>query len=124
MLTTQLSGQIRDGTIEGPTPRNVDSHASRIRAASRRVAPASGALAMALPASAKAPPSIDFARPSAGLVPRALSSIINGFEPPSIASWLDDKDPEIRAAGFEPGPHLSLADGFATAILATPARHA
>jgi ubiquinone/menaquinone biosynthesis C-methylase UbiE len=63
---------------------------------------------------------VDFALPSRGLLPKALSALVRGFEPASQPGWSRDMDEELRAAGFAPEPHLSLARGLAVALSAVP----
>lgn len=60
---------------------------------------------------------VDHGRPRGGVVPRLMSGIVHGFEPDYAADWIDGMDAEVRAAGFEPGPHVTLAGGLATAFL-------
>ncbi|MCW5806509.1 MAG: methyltransferase domain-containing protein [Deltaproteobacteria bacterium] len=61
---------------------------------------------------------VDHALPRRGLVARALSRFVHGFEPPSSRAWLRDGEAEqvLRDAGFEPGPRLLLASGLAFAL--------
>lgn len=61
---------------------------------------------------------VDHALPERGLVARAMSRFVHGFEPESSRDWLRDGAAEqaLREAGFDPGPRCRLASGMAFAL--------
>lgn len=63
---------------------------------------------------------VDHELPRRGVVPRLMAGIVHGFEPGTATDWLVGMDGEVRAAGFVPQPHVTLAGGLATAFVATP----
>jgi hypothetical protein len=66
---------------------------------------------------------IDHSEPEAGILPRAIFSLIRGFEPPSLDDWArSDFEAEIRRAGFEPERRVRLARGTARAVVASVPR--
>jgi ubiquinone/menaquinone biosynthesis C-methylase UbiE len=66
---------------------------------------------------------VDHAAPESGLLPRAIFSVIHGFEPATVDDWArSDFSPELRQAGFEPERSVRLARGTARAVVARRAR--
>lgn len=60
---------------------------------------------------------VDHALPKTGLIPRAISKLVHGFEPPSAVSWMRDMDSELQAAGLTPLARTDLAKGTAVVVL-------
>ena len=68
---------------------------------------------------------VDHAEPEAGLVPKAIFSMIHGFEPPPTGAWArSDFEAEITRAGFAPERSTRLARGTARAVVASAVRPA
>ncbi|MBX3227481.1 MAG: class I SAM-dependent methyltransferase [Labilithrix sp.] len=61
---------------------------------------------------------VDHALAAQGLVPRAVSRVVHGFEPTTLTSWLDGLVDEVARAGFHPAPRHPLARGTAMALMA------
>jgi ubiquinone/menaquinone biosynthesis C-methylase UbiE len=65
---------------------------------------------------------VDHAEPESGVLPKAVYSLIHGFEPPPCGAWArSDFEAELVRAGFTPERRIRLARGTARAVVASAA---